>query len=524
MGMTIGMGMTRGSTASGTWIGFCLGAALAAGLSGCGSLDSSDGSAFRPELSALRFTEIHYHPVDQDTVSGDEFEFLEIKNTGASVLSLTGIGITDGVDFLFPKDARLEAGAFLVLAANPDRFEQRYGFAPFGAYTGRLNNAGEAVVLTHVPSGGKIDSVEYSDKSPWPALADGDGYSLVPAADGAARTDAWRASFAIHGSPGKDDPAGVVINEVLTHTDFPVLDAIELFNPNDAPVDVGGWFLSDKRTQPMKFRIPAGTIIAAKGYAVFDEGDFNADSTLPNSFSLDAHGEEVWLSADSLGCGGRFCQGVAFGEIENGVTLGRYVSVHGQVFFPAQKEPTLGRANAGPRTGPVIFTEVMYHPADGAADSGEYVELANISADTVPLFDPDFPENTWKVGGFGFEFPIGVSLAPAEVVVILSRNMVDTTFRNLHGIPPSVRIFPGSKRLSNASDSLELLKPEEPYLRGSGTLVPYMTVEKMVYTDQSPWPSGADGSGKSLGRTDPGAFSGDPVNWNSIEPTPGKRP
>ena len=36
-----------------------------------------------------------------------------------------------------------------------------------------------------------------------------------------------------------------MINEVLTHTDLPLVDAIELHNPTGAQIDVSGWYLSD---------------------------------------------------------------------------------------------------------------------------------------------------------------------------------------------------------------------------------------------------------------------------------------
>ena len=54
----------------------------------------------------------------------------------------------------------------------------------------------------------------------------------------------------------------IVINEILTHTDLPQLDAIELFNPTSTNVNLAGWFLSDDAAQPKKLRIPNGTVIA----------------------------------------------------------------------------------------------------------------------------------------------------------------------------------------------------------------------------------------------------------------------
>src|SRR5262249_46385447 len=38
---------------------------------------------------------------------------------------------------------------------------------------------------------------------------------------------------------------GVLINEVLTHTDLPLEDAIELYNPNPFPTNIANWWLSN---------------------------------------------------------------------------------------------------------------------------------------------------------------------------------------------------------------------------------------------------------------------------------------
>ena len=40
----------------------------------------------------------------------------------------------------------------------------------------------------------------------------------------------------------------MLINEILTHTDLPEVDWIELFNPTPFDVDLDGWFLSDDGT------------------------------------------------------------------------------------------------------------------------------------------------------------------------------------------------------------------------------------------------------------------------------------
>src|SRR5262249_23042640 len=161
-----------------------------------------------------------------------------------------------------------------------------------GIYTNNLSNSGEAIALIHA-AGAPIAQFTYSDKAPWPTTPDGSGFSLVPTK---LTTDFdytnpanWRASSRIGGSPRPDDaPVSVpvvVINEVLTHTALPAVDAIELFNPNGTPADISGWFLSDDLKTPNKFRIPNGTIISAGGYVVFSEADFNKTPGVDPSFS-----------------------------------------------------------------------------------------------------------------------------------------------------------------------------------------------------------------------------------------------
>lgn len=498
----------------------------AAALAGCGTLDSRNKPRPRTNLLDLRITEIHYHPADQDTVPGDEYEFVEIKNTGSTTLDLSGTGFTDGIEFAFARGASIEAGKFIVLAANPVRFEQRYGFAPFGTYIGRLNNAGEKLSLKDIPADAAIATVVYSDEGGWPATADGLGYSLVPLSlSSDASTASWRSSFRIHGSPGKDDAGVVVINEIATHTDPPASDAIELFNPNDSPMDVGGWYLTDKRADPKKFRIPAGTTIPAQGYLVFEEDDFNKDTASAASFTLSSHGDEVWLSTDSTGCSTGYCHGFEFGEIENGITFGRHVTSAGEEHFVAQKQPSLGTVNDGPRTGPVVISEIMYHPVN---DTDEYLEIANIGGQPIDLFDRTRPANTWKIDGFGFSFPAGITLAAGEVVLVIPATAPEDRIRTAHGIPSTLRVFKAAGVLNNSADTLVLLKPEEPFAKAGSipgdSTVPYMIIDQVSYTDANPWPKQADGEGPALVRKDLQGYGNDPANWAATKAGPGAVP
>jgi hypothetical protein len=51
--------------------------------------------------------------------------------------------------------------------------------------------------------------------------------------------------------------------------------------------------------------------------------------------------------------------------------------------------------------------------------------------------------------------------------------------------------------------------------------VPYVLVERIHYSDTTPWPPVADGTGYSLQRLNLADFGNDPANWTAAAPTPG---
>ncbi|HXJ73833.1 MAG TPA: lamin tail domain-containing protein, partial [Candidatus Dormibacteraeota bacterium] len=363
------------------------------------------------DLSKLVLTELMYHPPDLGLTDGDEFEFLELKNAGTNTLNLDGFKFTAGISFTFTNGTQLGPGQFFVLARNPGALQTRYpGLVVNGTYSGRLDNAGETVQLSS-PNGGVVWSVTYNDRAPWPLAADGHGFSVVPrqplAHPNSDNGVHWRASSVAGGSPGADDPEPtlppVVVNEVLTRTTPPQVDWIELFNPTDAEADLSGWFLSDDGGAPIKYRLPQGTTLPPRSYRVFTEEQFNAQPLLVTSFSLDSMGDAVYLSSGDAATNlTGYSHGFSFGAAANGVSFGRYVNSVGEEQFPAQLSVTPGAANSAPRVGPVVIQEIHYHPGLGG---DEFIELGNVTGNEVPLFDPAFPTNTWRVNGLSFHFP-----------------------------------------------------------------------------------------------------------------------
>ena len=473
----------------------------------------------------LLITEIMYNPPAVGAVDGDEFEFIEFKNVGSVELDLSGINFTNGLEYSFPNGTRLAPGAFYVVVQNPTEFAKKYPAVRIdGRFTNNLANSGERLSYVHA-AGALIQQFTFDDQAPWPTTADGGGFSIVPrTADINAdysNAASWRASAQVGGSPGRDDPSinipAIVINEALTHTDAPVLDAIELYNPTSAAVDLSGWFLTDDLRTHAKFRIPNGTSIAAGGYLVFDESDFNSTPGVPPSFSLSSIGDELFLySAAADGTLTGYSQGFSFKAAENGVSFGRYTNSIGEILYPAQKSVTLGAVNSGPRVGPLVINEIGYHP-DVTGD--EFIELKNISSSPLKLYDLQFPTNAWRLGGVDYAFPPNIEIPPNGLIVV--SGVEPALFRQHSGIPDQVAVYgPFTGALQDNGELIEVLRPDGVELETNhlGTVtevVPLVVLDAVRYSNQQPWPTNSSGTGNSIERMVTTAFGNDPANWRS---------
>ena len=204
-----------------------------------------------------------------------DFDFLEIYNADDVTVDLDGYEFTQGVSYIFPQ-VSINPGQFAVIVRNQSAFRLRYGDAPFviGEFTsGSLNDSGERVKLVDQLNVELVD-FDYDDTRPWPESPDGHGATLElidpdnTPGDELDEFFRWRGSTEFGGSPGVRGAGaiGIIVNEILTHTDAPITlpDSIELFNSTDVSIDVGGWFLSDSFNFPLRFQIPSPTKIQPK--------------------------------------------------------------------------------------------------------------------------------------------------------------------------------------------------------------------------------------------------------------------
>lgn len=465
-----------------------------------------------------------------------DFEFIELVNTGTNSLDLGGARFVQGVDFIFASNTVLAAGARLVVVANAAAFALRYGThaSVAGAYAGSLDNGGETLQL--LDSRGE-EILEFTYKDGWAPITDGLGFALVIDDESGDWTTwdektSWRTSGLLNGSPGLPDPGppvvpAVVIDEALAHTDPPLLDAIELLNPSGTAANVGGWYLTDDFYVPRKFRIPAGTEIAPGGRVLFDASQFNADSNSPSAFQLSSTGDAVWLfSADASSNLTGYVHGFGFGASPNGVSFGRHVTSEGEEHFVAQSSRTLGQGNAGPRVGPIVISEIMYHPQEGGTNEDarlEFIEVRNIGDSAVALHDPAAPTNRWRLAGaVEFDLPPGTQLAAGSSLIMVGFDPAvpgdSSFFRTAYpSASNAVMVGPWSGRLANSGEAVELYMPDSPNPGG----VPWILIERVAYGDGEPWPAAADGGGASLQRIAEGAYADDSINWFAARPSVG---
>lgn len=514
-----------------------------------GSWSPISSAIFLTEIEAdseLVISELMYHPVGPNSeeftagqqlptpriLSEDDFEFIELLNTGSIAINLQGVTFTSGIAYTF-ENTSLQANERLILARDPEAFAIRYGSISaqvIGGYVGTLSNGGELITTTSA-TGNIIQSFEYDDRGAWPGRADGIGSSLEledPSATASGAEDAndassWDPSCDYLGSPGTAGtllPPMVVVNEVLSSSIAPAVDAIELYNPTTSAIDISNWFLSDSRTMLQRYQIPSNTIIPAGGYLVFDESDFNSSGTIADFALSSTNGDDVYLiQAEPDGTLLKFIDDVEFGAAAPGVPLARVPNGTGPLVPTVNL--TLGTSNSTPLFGPVLVTEIMYHHPSNDPNL-EFIEICNNGMATENLAN-------WTLrGGVDFNFNTTHQLAPGEVLVLVGFDPTDTgldaAFRNAYNISSSVTLVgPWTDgNLSNGGDDFRIQRAGSPPA-DDPSLFPQYIEDYIEYDDDAPWPLTPDGSGDSLNRfaaTEFGIFN---TSWLAQTPTPGDK-
>lgn len=469
--------------------------------------------------SALKINEWMADP------DGDD-DWFEIFNTDARPVALGGLYLTNSLKKT-PRKFRIPSLSFIGTGAQAfQKFiaDDKVANGPKHVNFKLSKDGDELGIFPEI--GAAIDSVIF--------LGQLNGVSEGRLPDGNASTVV---KFYTTPSPAESNYlplSTVVINEVLTHTDTPLEDAIELLNPTANVVDIGGWFLSDSLSNLKKFRIPTGTQLSGLGYLVYYEHDFTNGLV---AFNLNSsEGDSVYVSAaDAVGNLTGYRATISFGPTFNATTLGRYTNSVGMVQYPLQITNTIGSPNSGPAVGSVVISEIMFQPPPAVGTTNdnvqdEYVELYNITGAPVPLHHVVETTNTWRLrGGVDYDFPQNAVIPAGGYVLVVSFDPETNTvaraeFVSRYGVPEGVKLFgPYDGKLSNSSEPISLQEPD--YIQGKTHInegfVPYVTVEQVDYSSLYPWPTGAAGTGYSLQKTNAFLYGNDPVLWKAGGPTPG---
>lgn len=146
----------------------------------------------------------------------------------------------------------------------------------------------------------------------------------------------------------------------------------------------------------------------------------------------------------------------------------------------------------GPATlhGRVVINEVFYHAPDDIQELA-YIELHNAGEDPVDISGWAFTR------GVKFKFPAGTEMEAGGFVVIC-RN--EARLKRFFGVS-AAGVF--ESNLSAKGERLELTDA-----RGR-------KVDAVKFSDNAPWPLGADGLSGSLERITPEGGSDNPANWAS---------
>ena len=246
----------------------------------------TQGRDVHAEPGDVQINEILYH-TDPDNTGG---EFLELFNSGETVVDLTGWTISDAIVFVFPDGTTIDPGGFLVVAREPEEAKSFYGVDVIGPYEGRLNNAGDNIVIKDAGEA-EIDVVVYDDDSPWPSEADGGGPSLElvdPASDnnlGSSWAVGQPFTPGAQNAPVDPESGDVVISEIMykplrtearrkfdrvnqgpytEQGDDEYGEFVEIYNRGEETVDLSGWAF----TEGIKYQFPDGTALEAGAYFV----------------------------------------------------------------------------------------------------------------------------------------------------------------------------------------------------------------------------------------------------------------
>ncbi|RMF17937.1 MAG: hypothetical protein D6761_03505, partial [Candidatus Dadabacteria bacterium] len=392
-----------------------------------------------PAPGALRITEIMASPAVTRDVWGDWFEVVAMGDTDLAGLEIHNDPETDTADIRLPDDSCLpvRAGDRLIFARSADRARNGGLPHPVGP-SPALPDAGQ-LLLT---SGGRLIT-----STTWDPIEPGHTFQLDP------ETGAWCSSpdAVTGGTPGQTNPpcpradaeppdyfGQVQITELMIdgRGRDPDGEYIELRNRADQTTDLLGCTIGVDGQRPLVFGpLPLGPdqiAVLARPAAGITRAVASPPFTLGNTGGLLA-----------LRCGDRLIDQVSWRQgiwpIDAAVSWQRGINVPATApadprhWCPSTSIWSGGLGSPGlantpcplpvapaPTSGQVIVNEIMHSPT-GPDSDGEYVELWNISNQTVDLLGCLLRRRE----GHAFRLAASTALAPGDYFLITAPGRTD---------------------------------------------------------------------------------------------------
>ena len=354
-------------------------------------------------------------------------DYIELHNGSTEKADISGYGLSDslleGAKYVFPAGTVLEPGAYVVVWCGGEAEDGMH--APFKL------SAGEEAVLFDA-SGRPLDTAVLNSVDSGMVLRrEGEVWTQAKPCPGYPKTEEGMAEY--EKSLKETEDIGLYINEFMASNATTICDSfgsysdwIELYNSTDTDMDISGFGISDNLSQPMKYRFPDGTTIAAKGYLVVfcsgNEGMQNGELHAP--FGLRSYGEDVVIANRA----GRIIDSYSFKNQETDVSMARIPDGAGE--FQSNSQPSPGYPNTG--AGYSAFDAANRLPLGGVYISEFGGSTGSVASDWMELHNST--GSAVSLGGYGLSnnpknpakwvFP-DISIEPGEYLLLYATGSAD---------------------------------------------------------------------------------------------------
>lgn len=354
-------------------------------------------------------------------------DYIELHNGSTEKADISGYGLSDslleGAKYVFPAGTVLEPGAYVVVWCGGEAEDGMH--APFKL------SAGEEAVLFDA-SGRPLDTAVLNSVDSGMVLRrEGEVWTQAKPCPGYPKTEEGMAEY--EKSLKETEDIGLYINEFMASNATTLCDSfgsysdwIELYNSTDTDMDISGFGISDNLSQPMKYRFPDGTTIAAKGYLVVfcsgNEGMQNGELHAP--FGLRSYGEDVVIANKA----GRIIDSYSFKNQETDVSVARIPDGAGE--FQSNSQPSPGYPNTG--AGYSAFDAANRLPLGGVYISEFGGSTGSVASDWVEIYNST--GSAVSLAGYGISnnpknpakwvFP-DISIEPGEYLLLYATGSAD---------------------------------------------------------------------------------------------------